>query len=152
MKAKFINPFLRATVKVLSTMANITPKAGKPGIKKGDIAQGGITGLPGHSEGSMSVTFSKECALAVVNNMIGENFTEMNADVADAVGELTNMISGDARSQLQKIGYSFSAATPTIIRGENHSIKHISTGGPIVFIPFSTENGKFWMEACFGPP
>ena len=152
MKAKFINPFLRATVKVLSTMANITPKAGKPGIKKGDIEQGGITGLTGHSEGSMSVTFSKECALAVVNNMIGENFTEMNADVADAVGELTNMISGDARSQLQKIGYSFSAATPTIIRGENHSIKHISTGGPIVFIPFSTENGKFWMEACFGPP
>ena len=29
--------------------------------------------------------------------MIGENFTEMNAEVADAVGELTNMISGDAR-------------------------------------------------------
>jgi chemotaxis protein CheX len=45
MKAEFFNPFLRATVKVLSTMANITPKAGKPGIKKGDIAQGGIIGL-----------------------------------------------------------------------------------------------------------
>ena len=45
----------------------------------------------------MSVTFSKECAQAVVNHMIGENFTEMNAEVADAVGELTNMISGDAR-------------------------------------------------------
>jgi chemotaxis protein CheX len=83
--------------------------------------------------------------------MIGENFTEMNAEVADAVGELTHMISGDARSQFQKIGYSFSAAIPTIVRGENHSIKHISTGGPIVFIPFSTENGNFWVEACFGP-
>jgi chemotaxis protein CheX len=136
MQAEFINPFLQATVKVLSTMASMTPKAGKPGIREGNISKGGIIGLTGHAEGSMSVTFSESCALAVVKNMTGEDFPEMNAEVADAVGELTNMISGDARAQLQQIGYNFTAAIPTIIRGKNHTVKHISEGGPIVYIPF----------------
>jgi chemotaxis protein CheX len=46
--------------------------------------------------------------------MIGEKYDEMNEEVADCVGELTNMISGDARSQLQKVGFDFTAAIPTV--------------------------------------
>ena len=152
MEAEFINPFLQATVKVLTTMASMNPKPGKPGIKQDEAAKGDITGIIGitsHSEGSMSVTFSEGCALAVVRNMTGEDLAEMNDDVADAVGELTNMISGDARSQFQKIGFSFTAAIPTIVRGKNHTVKHIATGGPTVCIPFSTEQGNFWVEARF---
>jgi chemotaxis protein CheX len=149
MKAEFINPFLKATINVLSTMASMDPKPGKPGIKEGETARGDITGITGHAEGSMSVTFSEECALAIVRNMTGEDLTELNEDVADAVGELTNMISGDARSQLQKMGYSFTAAIPTIVRGKNHTVKHIATGGSTVCIPFSTEHGYFWVEARF---
>ncbi len=154
MKADFINPFLKATVKVLSTMASMTPKAGKPGIKEDETSKGditGIIGITGEMEGSMSVSFSESCALAVVKNMTGEEFTELSDEVADAVGELTNMISGDARSQLQQMGHNFTAAIPTIIRGKNHSVKHIANGGPTIFIPFQTENGNFWVEARFAP-
>ncbi len=149
MKAEFINPFLKATINVLSTTASMDPKPGKPGIKEGETTRGDITGITGHAEGSMSVTFSEECALAIVRNMTGEDLTELNEDVADAVGELTNTISGDARSQLQKMGYSFTAAIPTIVRGKNHTAKHIATGGSTVCIPFSTEHGDFWAEARF---
>ena len=154
MKSEFINPFLQATVKVLTTMANLTPKPGKPSIKDNELAKGditGIIGLTGHAEGSMSVSFSESCAIALVNNMIGEQFEEMTDEVADAVGELTNMISGDARAQLEKMGYHFTAAIPTIVRGKNHTVKHIATGGPTVQIPFMTESGKFWVEARFTP-
>ena len=140
MEAEFINPFLQATVKVLATMASMNPKPGKPGIKQDEAAKGDITGIIGitsHAEGSMSVTFSERCALAVVRNMTGEDLAEMNDDVADA------------RSQFQKIGFSFTAAIPTIVRGKNHTVKHIATGGPTVCIPFSTEQGNFWVEARF---
>ena len=41
MKSEFINPFLQATVKVLTTMANMTPKPGKPTIKENEMARGG---------------------------------------------------------------------------------------------------------------
>lgn len=99
----------------------------------------------------MSVSFSESCAIALVNNMIGEQFEEMTDEVADAVGELTNMISGDARAQFEKIGYHFTAAIPTIVRGKNHTVKHIASGGLTVQIPFMTEHGNFWVEAQFTP-
>ncbi len=154
MKAEFINPFLEATVNVLKTMAMITPKAGKPSLKgssesKGDVS--GLIGLTGPAEGSLAVSFSESCALKIVENMLGESFSEMNGQVADAVGELTNMISGDARARLQKIGYDFTAAIPTVVSGKSHSIKHISSGGPTILLPFNTDSGDFYVEACFSP-
>ena len=152
MKAEFLNPFLQATVNVLSTMAMLLPKPGKPQIKESDVAVGditGIIGLTGYAEGSLAVSFSEPCALKIVENMIGEQYTEMNEDVADAVGELTNMISGDARSQLQKLGYDFTAAIPTVVRGKDHTVRHVAQGGTTLMIPFSTENGNFYIEATF---
>lgn len=153
MKVEFINPFLQATINVLSTMAMLNPKPGKPSLKQGEMAKGdvtGIIGLTGPAEGSLAVSFTGSCALKIVENMVGEKYEELNDEVADAVGELTNMISGDARAQLQKIGYDFTASLPTVVRGKNHTVKHISRGGPTVLIPFDTENGNFYVEASFG--
>lgn len=154
MKAEFINPFLEATVNVLKTMAMITPKAGKPSLKGGSESKGdvsGLIGLTGLAEGSLAVSFSERCALKIVENMLGESFNEINGQVSDAVGELTNMISGDARARLQKIGYDFTAAIPTVVSGKSHSIRHISNGGPTILLPFNTDDGEFYVEACFAP-
>ena len=152
MKAEYLNPFLQATINVLSTMAMISPKPGKPGVKQGDTAVGditGIIGITGDAEGSLAVSFSESCALKIVENMVGEKYEKLNEEVADCVGELTNMISGDARAQLQKLGFNFTAAIPTIIRGKEHSVRHIPQGGTTIMIPFSTDDGDFYIEASF---
>ena len=73
---------------------------------------------------------------------------EINEDVKDAVGELTNMISGDSRRRLEEIGCHFIGAVPCVISGQGHEIKHISKG-PILSIPFSTQGGTFNVEVCF---
>jgi chemotaxis protein CheX len=39
MDAKIINPFIKATIDVMKTMASIVPKSGKPYLKKDDIAK-----------------------------------------------------------------------------------------------------------------
>ena len=152
MKAEFLNPFLQATINVLSTMARMSPEPGKPTVKEDDMAVGditGIIGLTGAQNGSLAVSFSESCALKIVENMVGEKYSELNQEVADAVGELTNMISGDARAQLQKLGFNFSAAIPTIVRGKDHSIRHIPQGGTTLMIPFTTDDGDFYIEASF---
>ncbi len=152
MKAELMNPFLQATINVLSTMAMLSPKPGKPRVKESEVAVGditGIIGLTGTIEGSLAVSFSESCALKIVENMIGEKYSELNEEVADAVGELTNMISGDARSQLQKAGFDFMAAIPTVIRGKDHTVRHIAQDGTTIMIPFSTDDGNFYVEASF---
>ena len=151
MKAEFINPFLEATMSVLKTMAFLEPIPGNPYIKKGGAASGdisGIVGITGEAEGSLCLSFSKGCILFIISKMLGEEQKEINEDVKDAVGELTNMISGDSRRRLQEIGHSFQGAIPSVISGPGHEVKHI-TRGPILSIPFTTQAGNFIVEVCF---
>lgn len=150
MDATLINPFINATTNVLETMAFVKSKAGKPYLKKDDVAVGdvtGIIGVTGESNGTISVTFEEGSILKIVSNMFGEEMPELNSEVADAVGELTNMISGQARRELEGIGKIFEAAIPSVISGKGHTIAHY-TDGPKIAIPFSTDGGSFTIEVC----
>ena len=143
MDVKFINPFLNGTINVLKTMAFVEVQPGKPFLKKDHLALGdvtGIIGLTGTATGSLSVTFNFALIQMIMSNMLGEDVSEVTNDVRDAVGELTNMISGDARRMLQQEGLTLNAAIPTIVAGKDHTIKHV-VSGPIIVIPFTAEGG-----------
>jgi chemotaxis protein CheX len=151
MNVEYINPFLKATTNVLKTMAFTEANAGKPYLKKDQVAGGdisGVIGITGETEGSLSVSFSKAAICFIVSNMFGEQITAVTNEVEDAVGELTNMISGDARRELAEKGIVLTAGIPTVIAGQNHTIKHM-TNGPIIAIPFSTKAGDFIVEVGF---
>ncbi|MEH0019870.1 MAG: chemotaxis protein CheX [Desulfobacter sp.] len=151
MDVKLINPFINATINVLETMAFVTVTAGKPYVKQDSKAIGdvtGVLGLTGVANGTISVTFEENCILTVVSNMFGEEMNTLNEDIADAVGELTNMISGQARRELDEAGKVFKAAIPSVITGKDHAIRHY-TDGPKIAIPFKTDGGEFTIEVCF---
>jgi len=150
MDVRFINPFLEGTISVLSTMAFVNPKPGKPRLKTDNRAVGdvsGIIGLTGDAKGSLALSFSEGCIIKIVNNMLGESFTEVNSDIQDAVGEITNMISGDARKRLEADGFKITAAIPTVVSGKNHEIKHV-VQGPSIVIPFDIDEGPFVVDVC----
>jgi chemotaxis protein CheX len=150
MDVKLVNPFIEATCNVLVTMASTKAKAGKPYLKNDQVARGdvsGIIGLIGETSGTISVSFTEKSILAIVSNMFGEEMKEVNDEIKDAVGEISNMISGQARQKLEELGRSLKAAIPTVIMGKNHSISHV-TSYPVVAIPFSTDNGDFTIEVC----
>ena len=79
--------------------------------------------------------------------MFGEKMKEINDEVTDAVGEITNMISGQARRELEEIGKLFHGAIPSMISGKNHKIESTAKG-PKVAIPFNTDAGSFTVEVC----
>jgi chemotaxis protein CheX len=146
-----INPFINATLNVLETMAFTTADAGKPYLKKDQVARGdvsGVIGLTGEVKGTMSISFTEESILPIVSSVLKEDIKEMNDEIKDAVGEITNVISGQARQELEALGRSLSAAIPTVIMGKNHTIRHITTH-PIIAVPFSTNDGDFTIEICF---
>ena len=105
-------------------------------------------GLMGKTKGAISVSFTEKSILSIVSKMPGEEMKEMNEEIKDAMGEITNMISGQARQRLDELGRSLKAAIPTVIMGNNHTINHI-TACPIIAIPFDTDNGSFAIELCF---
>lgn len=154
MKAEFINPFLQSTKNVLETMAQtqVTPK--KPHLKEDNVSYGDVTGIIGMASeeisGSMIVSFSKKCILKIVANMLMEEpRTEIDDEIIDAVGELTNMICGGAKAQLSKLAQKFDLATPTMVTGKGVEIAYY-TDAPIIVIPFETADGPFVVEANLG--
>lgn len=154
MDVRFINPFLEGTVEVLSKMAFVTPKPGKPYLKKDSLAKGdvsGVIGITGTIRGSLALSFSASSILKIVSNMLGEEINSLNGDIRDAVGEITNMVSGAARKRIEEMGFSLSASIPTVVSGKDHTITHV-LGGPSVIIPFETANGSFVVDVCMGDP
>lgn len=147
----FINPFLFGVIHVLQTMAHVEAKHEQPYLNEdrksiGDVT--GIIGITGYARGTMSITLEKEVILKIVNNMLFEEFEDINDEICDAVGELTNMISGQARAKLSEQGKAFDASTPTIFSGKGVEIKHVSSA-PVLSIPFTTEEGRFVVEVAF---
>jgi chemotaxis protein CheX len=153
MKIEYIQPFINATRKVLSTMASLESKPMKPYLKPendykalGDISS--IIELTGECRGSIGLSFHTNCILTVASQMLGETYEKLDDEIADMVGELVNMISGDARRQLVKLGFSFSAGIPDIAQGVDHLLEH-SVSERIILIPFKTQAGDFYIETCF---
>jgi chemotaxis protein CheX len=150
-----INPFLAASVNVLKTMARVEPKPGKPFVKKDHRALGDISaiiGITGAAQGSMALTFTESCIKMVVAALLSIELPKtVDDEVKDAVGELTNMICGDARRRLGEQGISLQAGIPTIVSGKNHQITHIHNG-PRLAVPFETKAGGFIVEVAFNTP
>ncbi len=144
---RLIQPFINATVKVLETMAFTHVLPGRPYLKNEEVAKGdlsGVIGMTGEDKyGTMSVSFSKKAILGVVSNMFSESKTQIDGEIKDAVGEIANMISGQARQEMeQQMGVSINAAIPTVISGTDHSIRHI-TDYPIAAVTFTIQKGEF---------
>lgn len=119
-----LNTFVDSVIKTLGDMAQTKVTPGKPTIEskvsssmKGEIA--GIIGMvAGEAKGTLMICFTSKSAFKIIENMLGEVHTNLSPDVTDAVGELTNMIYGSAKTTLNKMGYLFEMAIPTVITGD----------------------------------
>jgi chemotaxis protein CheX len=97
---------------------------------------------------SMALIFTEQCIKDIASNLLGVPFTELNHEVKDAVGELANMICGDARRRFAEDGFVLQAGIPAIVAGRDHTIAHIASG-PCLAVPFETSQGSFMVEVAF---
>lgn len=151
MDANLVNPFIEATLSVLETTASTKVKAGRPYLKRETTALGDITGLirlSGEYNATVALSFTKSSILEIVSKMFGEEISELNDDIKDAVGEISNMVSGQVTNTIASLGESLKAVPSEVILDENHSVPHIGVY-PTVAFPFDTGAGEFTIEVCF---
>lgn len=132
-------------------MAFLKPVPGKPYVITDTLVGGdisGIIGLTGEKKGAVVLSLSKKAALKIVSSMLNEQFCYINTEIRDAIGELTNIIAGDARRALAEQGHMFEAGIPTVVIGMDHEIESI-TSGPILAIPFKVDECPFIVTASF---
>ncbi len=150
MRADFVSALLNATVSVVNTMAEVATEPGRPYLKTDRLSRSDVTGIIGLAgegvRGAFAIGFDRACILHIVSGMLGEEVTELDDDIRDAVGELSNMVSGAARATLDELYMSFDMAVPTVICALQHDVPLV-TKAPVIVIPFTTEAGKFFTEA-----
>lgn len=146
MKAEYINPFVRAVTNAFETMLGCTPHRGALTLKSSLSPQfeiSGIIGLSGNAVGTVVLTLSEAVALKAASAMLMTEATAVDDDVIDAVGELTNMVAGAAKAELEE--YALSVSLPNVITGQGHDVRFPSNVTPIC-VPFETEWGPMAVE------
>ena len=146
MKVKYINPFLNASVNLFKDYLGFKLTPGTPYVLKDpqDLSEvSGIIGLAGETVGAVVLSFSRETAIAVVSKMEGRTYNALGTEVIDGVGELINIIAGNAKKDL--LEFRLSISLPGVITGRQYHIKG-PEGVTVVTIPFSSSLGKFWVS------
>ena len=146
MRVEYINPFVKSLVTTFSTMLNCTATRGPLMLKRDvfpPVEISGVIGLSGKAVGTVVVSLSKEVALKATSAMLMTETTEIDGDVVDAVGEITNMVAGAAKAELSE--YELSISLPSVITGRGHEVRFPSNVTPIC-VPFDTQWGKLNLE------
>jgi chemotaxis protein CheX len=153
--ARLVNPIVSATVDVLETMAftkaslkEVKPQKGYS--PSGDIsAIIGITGEDG--DGTVTLSFNTPLANVLVSRLLGSDSPDSVTadDRCDGIGELINMISGNAKTSLAKgNGNPYRLSLPTIIMGVGHEVAN-RNAGPYLAMVFETEGDTFTLQVTF---
>jgi chemotaxis protein CheX len=147
MDVKYINPFVVAIKNVFKTMIDVPFTLGSPTLKKDrtpsfDISS--IIGLSGNVSGCVVINLSTPVALQLVSALLGDEVTEVDEDTIDAIGEIANMIAGNAKTDFP--GENNAISVPTVVTGK-HDVAYPS-GIPIIAIPCETEAGQMVVEVA----
>lgn len=151
MKIEHVNPFLRAVTNTFSTMLQTDARRGELELGDAKVRMypiSGLIGLSGKASGMVVINLSTEVALKAASAMLMEEITEVNDDVLDAVGELANVIAGQAKTDLEQ--YDLSVSLPNVVTGEGHAIRFPSVSPPLA-VPFDTDFGPLRLEVGFEP-
>ena len=147
MDVKYINPFILAVQNVFDTMIDVPFKLGKPSLKadKNPLYEiSSIIGLSGGVTGCVVINLSETLALQLISALTGEETTEMDADATDAIGEIANMIAGNAKKDFP--GQTTTISIPSVVIGK-HKVSY-PTGLPIVSIPCDTGGGRLVIDVA----
>lgn len=147
----FIQPFIDATLNVLSVQANTPAKMTTPYLKTSSSANpsidiaGVISIVSDVFIGTIALCFPQQTFLKICSGMFGEEHTEISEQIEDAAAEILNMIFGNAKAELnKKNGYGIEKALPTVIRGT--ALQLNQTTGTTMVLPFSSDAGSFHIE------
>lgn len=135
---------ITSATKDVMTMMAATEVTAQPSIELKDAkALGHVSVTIGFSgptvKGVMVLHYNQAIAFKLVSGMMGMEFSEISEDVLDALGEITNMICGNVKTNVVNAGVpEFNISVPTIIVGQNYTTM-IQIKTPSHVFPFNDD-------------
>lgn len=144
----------QSTANVFSTMLGVELSPGEAFIENGtpDANDGVVSfiGLAGAWVGTGSVSCSPALACRICSTMLMMESTGVDEDVLDAVAELTNMIIGSVKNDLEPHLGLLGLSLPTVVFGRNFRTKSAGTTEWTV-VRFPWEGEALIVKLCLSP-
>src|SRR6266700_4754303 len=147
MRADVAQPFLLAAKGVLEQELGGRVGRGQVRVEKGEFEAGEVTavvGVTGALSGAVMFRMSEATALAIVGQMMGRKFDELDALARSGVGELGNVITGRAGVLLERAGVRAEIAPPMLIVGQGGLMSSLDI--PRLMVPLGTTAGAIDMQ------
>ena len=74
---------------------------------------------------------------------------EINEEITDAVGEISNMVAGHVTTKIAEQDKKIKVKFVEVVMGKDQAISHVSGASHVVSIPFKTTKGKVVVEVSY---
>jgi chemotaxis protein CheX len=120
--------------------------AGPDTVNEWDLSA--VIGLTGEARGAVVLSMKAELAIKLTGILTGSEPSILDEDVVDAIGEIINIIAGNAKKGLEE-AFRLIISLPTIIEGNKHSVKWPNNQARIICIPFKIfEKDSFFLSVA----
>jgi chemotaxis protein CheX len=149
--ADIVNPFIEAGINVIKELTNIEVRRGHLTYRVTPAPAYEVSiiiGVFGFVTGQVVYSMKKEVAARLVQRILGDvSAKEMRELFVDTLGEVANMITGNATSLLNKRqDHSLTITTPAIVTGSQVSVKLVPN--PTVALGMYTPYGPIEINLC----
>jgi len=107
----------------------------------GDIS-GIIAMVQSQLEGTLMLCVTFETVRGLLPQIVGNSVSITHEMAVDAVGELTNMIFGQVKSELNQRGHQIKLGIPCVISGKGHFVSQFHRGKYMI-VPFHLDGQLF---------
>ena len=146
MDVRIINPFILSVRSLFSTMLDSSVLIGKPTIKEKHFLPADVTaviGFSGGATGSTALCFSRSAAVKIASRFAGADIDPGGPDLADALGELANIVAGGAKSKLE--GCNINVSMPRVVSASDPTPIHPARK-PVLLLPCDSALARFALE------
>jgi len=147
MNFDFIEPFVSSTKKVLGTVLRTNAEYGDVSLRQGYELTGSVAVVIGIQDGSgesVILNMDEAQALGVCSAMSGVPCEALDAFGIDALGEMANMIAGNAVSALNDRGYDFKIHPPKTVGKDE--LPALTAGLELLQVPVRSGQGTITVN------
>lgn len=151
---EIIRYILESTESVFSTMLGLEITPGEPRLKQGVVGpshgMAALVGMAGAFVGTGSIDCSERLACVFASAMLGMEYTSVNDDVLDAMGEVANMIVGNIKTNVEAVVGPMDLSIPTVVHGGEFSTRSLRNNQWTV-VPFTCLGEEFVVQTMLLP-
>jgi len=92
-----------------------------------------MVGLAGQLCGVLSVRCNEKAAALMTSKMLGVALDKVGPEVADALGEISNMVAGNFKNKIAGLAEACMLSPPTVITGSDYDL-HSMANSPAIEI------------------